>query len=157
MRLLVVGATGLLGRRIVAAAAAQDGIEVVAYVRSPAKLEAALPPSVHASIEVVQGNGEDTAALKAVCTEHRIDALVASVKAPNGQPEVRPRANAVLTMTVRDRGLSRGRRWGDRGRQDARSTDPRLVHQRLSGARRPDSTWPDHPGSARHLSSPVCV
>lgn len=89
MRLLVIGATGLLGRRIIAAAAAHDDIEVFAYVRSPAKLEAVLPPSAHPSVKVVEGDGGDTATLKTLLAEHRIDALVASVNAPDGQPEVR--------------------------------------------------------------------
>ncbi|KAG9598219.1 NAD(P)-binding protein, partial [Aureobasidium melanogenum] len=75
MKVLLVGATGNLGQRLVAALLTH-GHEVVAYVRSSNKLQALLPASVHSKIAIVEGNATDTASIKRAILENDCEAVV---------------------------------------------------------------------------------
>lgn len=75
MKVLLVGATGNLGIRLVAALLTH-GHSVVAYVRSSNKLESLLPPSVYGQIAVVQGDATDSASIKKAILDANCDAVV---------------------------------------------------------------------------------
>lgn len=75
MKVLLVGATGNLGIRLVAALLTHNH-NVVAYVRSSKKLESLLPTSVHSQITVVEGNATDEVSIKRAILDHKCDAVV---------------------------------------------------------------------------------
>ena len=75
MKVLLVGATGNLGLRLVAALLTH-GHTVVAYVRSSNKLESLLPTSVYRQVTVVQGDATDSAAIKRAILDANCDAVV---------------------------------------------------------------------------------
>ncbi|KAG9778902.1 hypothetical protein ABEF93_002228 [Exophiala dermatitidis] len=75
MKVLVIGATGNLGLRLVAALLTHGHI-VVAYVRSQAKLQSLLPESIYSRITVIQGNATDTASIKRAILDNQCDAVV---------------------------------------------------------------------------------
>ena len=75
MKVLLVGATGNLGLRLVAALLTH-GHSIVAFVRSSNKLESLLPQSVFSQIVVVQGNAKDPASIKKAILDADCDAVV---------------------------------------------------------------------------------
>ncbi|EXJ70488.1 uncharacterized protein A1O5_06557 [Cladophialophora psammophila CBS 110553] len=75
MKVLLLGATGNLGLRLVAALLTH-GHSVVAFVRSPKKLESLIPASVYQQITVVQGDATDSAAIKKAILDAGCDAVV---------------------------------------------------------------------------------
>ena len=75
MKVLLVGATGNLGIRLVAALLTH-GHSVVAFVRSSNKLESLLPTSVYRQIAVVQGDAADSASIKRAILDASCDAVV---------------------------------------------------------------------------------
>ncbi|MCJ1370642.1 hypothetical protein MMC20_001855 [Loxospora ochrophaea] len=75
MKVLVVGATGNLGIRLVAALLTH-GHSVVAFVRSSNKLESLLPTSVYGQIAVVQGDATDSVSIKKAILDASCDAVV---------------------------------------------------------------------------------
>lgn len=75
MKVLVVGATGNVGIRLVAALLTH-GHSVVAYVRSSNKLESLLPPSIYSKIAVVQGDATDSVSIKKAILNANCDAVV---------------------------------------------------------------------------------
>lgn len=75
MKILLVGATGNLGQRLVAALLTH-GHEVVAYVRSSKKLQALLPASICSKIAIVEGNATDTTSIKRAILENDCEAVV---------------------------------------------------------------------------------
>lgn len=75
MKVLVIGATGNLGLRLVAALLTH-GHSVVAYVRSQTKLQSLLPESIYSRITVIQGNATDTASIKRAILDNQCDAVV---------------------------------------------------------------------------------
>ncbi|KIW90462.1 uncharacterized protein Z519_09108 [Cladophialophora bantiana CBS 173.52] len=75
MKVLLLGATGNLGLRLVAALLTH-GHSVVAFVRSPNKLESLIPASVYQQITVVQGDATDSAAIKRAILDAGCDAVV---------------------------------------------------------------------------------
>jgi nucleoside-diphosphate-sugar epimerase len=78
--LLLFGVTGMTGKHVLAQAAASlpsDQWRVVAFVRSPSKLDAAGAAAVASGrVEVVQGDCADAAAVTAYITSVRPDAIV---------------------------------------------------------------------------------
>jgi len=109
MKVLLVGATGNLGIRLVAALLTH-GHSVVAFVRSPNKLESLLPTSVYRQIAVVQGDATDRVSIKRAILDAGCDAVVntAGVAAlpPWGKSELPAVFHAVLDA-VREAGLDR--------------------------------------------------
>jgi len=78
--LLLFGVTGMTGKHVLAQAAASlpsDQWRVVAFVRSPSKLDAAGAAAVASGrVEVVQGDCADAAAVTACITSVRPDAII---------------------------------------------------------------------------------
>ncbi|KAF1852048.1 NAD(P)-binding protein [Cucurbitaria berberidis CBS 394.84] len=109
MKVLLVGATGNLGIRLVAALLTH-GHSVVAFVRSSKKLESLLPASVYRQITVVQGDATDSISIKKAILESSCDAVVntAGLAAilPWGRSELPAIFRAVLDA-VREAGLDR--------------------------------------------------
>ena len=75
MKVLIIGATGNLGIRLVAALLTH-GHSVVAFVRSSKKLESLLPPSVYHQVTVVEGSATDPVAIKRAILDNGCDAVV---------------------------------------------------------------------------------
>lgn len=109
MKVLVIGATGNLGVRLVAALLTHEH-RVVAYVRSAKKLESLLPSSVYSQISVVEGNATDSAAIKKTILDSRCEAVVNSAgvaaMAPWGNSDLPEIFRAVL-KGVREAGAER--------------------------------------------------
>lgn len=111
MKVLLVGATGNLGIRLVPALLTH-GHSVVAFVRSLNKLESLLPTSIYRQIEVIQGDATDSVSIKSAILDASCDAVVntAGVAAlpPWGKGELPAIFSAVLDG-VREAGLDRKR------------------------------------------------
>ena len=75
MKVLLLGATGNLGLRLVAALLTHRHT-VVAFVRSSNKLESLLPPSLFSQVVVIQGDATDSAAIKKAILDSKCDAVV---------------------------------------------------------------------------------
>ncbi|OCL04834.1 NAD(P)-binding protein [Glonium stellatum] len=109
MKVLLIGATGNLGIRLVAALLTH-GHSVVAFVRSSNKLESLLPTSVYRQIAVVQGDATDPVSIKRAILDASCDAVVntAGLAAlpPWGKSELPAIFHAVLDA-VRGAGLDR--------------------------------------------------
>ncbi len=109
MKVLLIGATGNLGPRLVAALLTH-GHSVVAFARSSAKLESLLPPSVYSQIVVIQGDAMDSVAIKRAILDTNCDAIVNSAGLaalpPWGTSELPAIFRSVLDA-VREAGLDR--------------------------------------------------
>ncbi|KAG8862408.1 hypothetical protein FRB96_001478 [Tulasnella sp. 330] len=81
MRVLLVGATGRLGSRLVPALVAHKH-SVVAYVRNPSKLAMMIPQPLLERIIVVTGDGEDVSGLKKALIEHSCEAVICCAGKP---------------------------------------------------------------------------
>lgn len=75
MKVLLIGATGNLGLRLVAALLTHGHV-VVAYVRSANKLESLLSGSIYSQITVVEGDATDSSLISQTILEHDCDAIV---------------------------------------------------------------------------------
>ena len=111
MKVLLVGATGNLGLRLVAALLTH-GHTVVAFVRSSKKLESLLPAKVYSQITVVEGNATDRLAIKNAILDAKCDAVVNSAGLaalpPWGKSELPAIFHAVVDAT-REAGESRNK------------------------------------------------
>src|ERR1700743_3561411 len=75
MKVLLLGATGNLGLRLVAALLTHSH-SVVAFVRSSSKLESLLPASVYGQIAVVEGDAKNSASIKKAILDSGCEAVV---------------------------------------------------------------------------------
>lgn len=111
MKVLLVGATGNLGIRLVAALLTH-GHTVVAYVRSSSKLISLLPPPLYARIDVVQGDATDSAAIKKAILKAGCDAVIntagLAALAPWGSGEL-PAIFRAVVAAVQEAGSERQR------------------------------------------------
>ena len=111
MKVLVLGATGNLGLRLVAALLTHSH-SVVAYVRSSNKLESLVPATIYRELAVVQGDATDTAAIKRAILDASCDAVVntagLAAMAPWSKSDLPAIFHAVLDA-VRQAGLERER------------------------------------------------
>jgi uncharacterized protein YbjT (DUF2867 family) len=109
MKVLIIGATGNLGIRLVAALLTH-GHSVVAFVRSSNKLESLLPTPVYSQITVVQGDATDPLAIKKAILDASCDAVVntAGLAAlpPWGKSEL-PAIFRAVVDAVQEAGLER--------------------------------------------------
>ena len=109
MKVLLIGATGNVGLRLVASLLTH-GHSVVAYVRSSNKLESLLSPSVYRQLVVVQGNATDSAAIKKAISNANCDAVIntAGLAAlpPWGKSEL-PAIFRAVVEAVREAGSER--------------------------------------------------
>jgi uncharacterized protein YbjT (DUF2867 family) len=74
MKVLLIGATGNLGSRLVAALLSHNH-KVVAFVRSSKKLESLVSTSVYCQLEVIEGS-VDIPAIKGAILDSNCDAVV---------------------------------------------------------------------------------
>jgi nucleoside-diphosphate-sugar epimerase len=74
MKVLLIGATGNLGSRLVASLLTHNH-SVVAFVRSPKKLETLLPSSIYCQLEIIQGS-VSTPAIKRAILDSKCDAVI---------------------------------------------------------------------------------
>jgi nucleoside-diphosphate-sugar epimerase len=109
MKVLLIGATGNLGLRLVASLLTH-GHSVVAYVRSSKKLGSLVPESVYRQLVVVEGNATDSISIRQAILYNNCEAVVntAGVAAlpPWGKSELPAIFQAVL-KGVREAGLER--------------------------------------------------
>jgi nucleoside-diphosphate-sugar epimerase len=75
MKVLVIGATGNFGLRLIPALHAH-GHHVTAFVRSLSKLEALLPESIYRQISVIKGSAKDTEAVERAILDEGCDAVI---------------------------------------------------------------------------------
>lgn len=76
MRVLLLGGTGSLGRRLIPALLAHNH-KLTLYLRSPSKLTPLISPSLLAQISSIEvGDGTDSARIKQVLVEHDIEAII---------------------------------------------------------------------------------
>jgi uncharacterized protein YbjT (DUF2867 family) len=112
MRVLVVGATGSLGSRLVPTLLAR-GHTVIAFVRSPEKLTTILPPPLMKRIEIATGDAEDVQALKTALKEHRCDGIVCVAGAPSspfgGPPSRQGHIGKAVATAAKEVGETRGK------------------------------------------------
>lgn len=99
MKVLLVGATGNVGCRLVAALLTH-GQNVTAYVRSKSKLESLLPAATYQQLSVIEGDAKDSNAIKKAILDSNADAVVNSAgvaaMAPWGKSDLPEIFRAVL-------------------------------------------------------------
>ena len=103
MRVLLLGATGSLGSRIVPALLAH-GHKVVVFVRNQSKLQELIDPRIISKCTVVIGDATDITAIESAIVDHQCDALVNSAGQaaifPWQPPQMQEIINAVATAAV---------------------------------------------------------
>ena len=103
MKVLLLGATGSVGSRLLPALQAH-GHEVVVFVRSERKLKDLLPSATISRATVTVGNATDSNAIREALIRNRCDALVNSAGQSNIFPWQAPRMQeieqAVITAAV---------------------------------------------------------
>lgn len=77
MRVLLLGATGNLGSRLIPALLTH-GHSVVAYVRSASKLESLIPATVYEQVTIVQGNATESQAIEKAIIDHKCEGVVST-------------------------------------------------------------------------------
>ncbi|KAI6913520.1 NAD(P)-binding protein [Hortaea werneckii] len=99
MKVLLLGATGNLGSRLVPALLTH-GLSVTCFVRSAGKLRGLLPPTVHDQITIREGDAKQSAAVKKAILESECDAVVSAAgvaaAAPWGKTDLPDIFKAVL-------------------------------------------------------------
>jgi len=111
MKVFLLGATGNLGSRLIPALLAHNH-SVVAYVRSPSKLQSILPATICENITVIQGDAADSQAIKQAILETGCDAVVntagVAALAPWAKSDLPAIVRAVVEA-VREVGILRSR------------------------------------------------
>jgi nucleoside-diphosphate-sugar epimerase len=77
MRVLLLGATGNLGLRLIPSLLSHSH-SVIAYVRSPDKLQLLLPANLHEQITVIQGDATDPQAIKSAIIDNKCEGVVST-------------------------------------------------------------------------------
>ncbi|KAI9700225.1 MAG: hypothetical protein M1820_006893 [Bogoriella megaspora] len=110
MKVLILGATGNLGSRLVPALLTH-GHNVHAFVRSSKKLESLFPTSVYQQITVVHGDATNSISVKKAILDSNCDAVVSTAGvaaiAPWNKSELPKIFRAVLDA-VREVGIEKG-------------------------------------------------
>ena len=110
MHVLVIGASGNLGLRLIASLLTHNHT-VVAYVRSPSKLESLLPHSIFSRITVLQGDAKDALCIKTAISSQHCTAVIntagVAVAAPWSKGDL-PIIFRAVVQGVRDTGVERG-------------------------------------------------
>ena len=103
MKVLLLGATGNLGSRLVPALLAHKH-EVVVFVRSEGKLKGLLPSTILSEITVITGNATNSNAISDALVSHKCNALVNAAGAaavfPWQAPTMQEVVRAVVTAGV---------------------------------------------------------
>ena len=95
MKVLVLGATGNVGSRLLPALQAH-GHQVVALVRSETKLKDLLPSSITSRTTIVVGNADDSKAVREALVRNRCEALVNSAGLASVFPWEAPRMQGII-------------------------------------------------------------
>lgn len=110
MKVLLIGATGNLGLRLVPALLTHNHT-VVAYVRSSAKLRSLLPDSTFEQISVSEGDAKDSTAIQNAILHSRCDAVVntagVAAMAPWASSDL-PEIFAAVLKGIRDASEAKG-------------------------------------------------
>jgi nucleoside-diphosphate-sugar epimerase len=99
MKVLLIGATGNLGLRLVAALLTHGHV-VVAYVRSANKLESLLPSSIYSQITVVEGNATDSSLISQTILNNDCEAVVNSAGQAAMAPWKRNNLHEIVSAVV---------------------------------------------------------
>ncbi|KAI1269180.1 hypothetical protein F5Y18DRAFT_178467 [Xylariaceae sp. FL1019] len=109
MKVLVLGATGNLGSRLVPALLTHNH-SVVAFVRSSKKLETLLPSTIYQQIHVVEGDATNSTSVKKAILSTDCDAVVSAAGlaavAPWGKSDL-PTIFRAVVEGVRDAAIER--------------------------------------------------
>lgn len=95
MRVLLLGATGNLGSRLLPALQAHSH-DVVVFVRSEAKLKQLVPSSIISKTTIATGNASDFRAVREALVSNRCDALVNSAGLAAIFPWQDPRMQGII-------------------------------------------------------------
>jgi nucleoside-diphosphate-sugar epimerase len=96
MKVLLIGATGNVGLRLVAALLTHNH-KVTVYVRSSHKLESLLPTSIFSRLTVVEGDATDSTAIQRAILDKNCEGVVNSA----GVAAVAPWASTTLPEIFR--------------------------------------------------------
>lgn len=111
MKVLLLGATGNLGSRLIPALLTHDHT-TIAFVRSATKLAQLLPQPINEHLHVIEGDAKDATAVKQAVLDNACDAVVSTAGlaalAPWSKSDLPEIFRAVLTG-VREAGEERGR------------------------------------------------
>jgi hypothetical protein len=117
LRVLLLGATGNLGVRLIPALLSHNHA-VIAYVRNPTKLKTILKPELLSPITIVEGDATDTAAMYRAIVEHDCNALICAagnvVMNPWGKanlPGISEAAADAAILAAKERGGKPLRCW----------------------------------------------
>ncbi|KAI5478792.1 hypothetical protein MNV49_004618 [Pseudohyphozyma bogoriensis] len=113
MKVLLLGATGNLGLRLIPALLVHNHTLTI-YVRSPSKLRSLVPDSLLSQCTIVVGDAADSAAVKRAIIENNCDAVVDTAGnqvVPWSKPEdfQLPKLAASISTAAREAGKERGR------------------------------------------------
>ena len=100
MKVLVLGATGNVGSRIVPALLAHKH-NVVIYVRSEGKVKKMFPPSILSQITIVKGNATEAASIEKALVDQTCDALVNSAGLASVFPWQAPHMQEIINAVAR--------------------------------------------------------
>ena len=95
MKVLVLGATGNVGSRLLPALQAH-GHQVVALARSESKLKELVPSSIVSRTTIVLGNADDSKTVREALVHNRCDALVNSAGLAAVMPWEKPRMQGII-------------------------------------------------------------
>lgn len=103
MPVLVLGATGKLGSRLLPALLAHKQ-RVVVYVRNEQKLGEVIPSTILSQVTVVKGDATDSNSIRDALIEHECDTLInsagLSAVLPWSEPQMQEIIQAVATGAV---------------------------------------------------------
>lgn len=99
MKVLLLGATGNLGSRLLPALQAH-GHQVAVFIRSESKLKELVPSSVFSNCTVVTGSASDANAVREALVRNRCDGLVNSAGRANIFPWQAPRMQDIIQAVV---------------------------------------------------------
>jgi nucleoside-diphosphate-sugar epimerase len=75
MRVLLLGATGNLGLRCIAALVAHNHV-ITLYVRNPEKLRSLVPTTLLKHVSIVVGDATDFAGIKRALLDHNVEGII---------------------------------------------------------------------------------
>lgn len=99
MKVLLLGATGNVGSRILPALLAHNH-QVVVYVRSERKLRDLIPETILSEVIIVVGDATNSSAISDTLVKNQCDAIVNSAGLANVFPWQAPRMQNIITALV---------------------------------------------------------
>ncbi|KXL50210.1 hypothetical protein M433DRAFT_136211 [Acidomyces richmondensis BFW] len=111
MRVLLLGGTGNLGSRIIPNLLVH-GHSIVAFVRSPERLQVKISPALYSRLTIVTGDGFDSSAVESALRTHECDAVVSA--AGNMVPPWREQIMTRLVTSISSAAVRIGKQRGER-------------------------------------------